>query len=700
MSRREFRAQVSAPRPSSAWLLVAVASASLWITDQLDPWVLAVQPLLLLATLTRRTRPFGWQRSPLALNVGMFAIVSVTIGVALRGGPSTIALAHFASLTQALQLLDARPRRTEFMLVALALFQVVLAANLTDSPLFPALLVAFLFAAVWTLLVHTLRSESLEAGESHSLGRAFTPGLLRMTLLASGLSLLLALLLFVLLPRLRSSVIEGSALGNDVATAGFSDQVELGELGRIRQDATVVMRVETLDGQAPEAAQAYWRGLAFDRFDGRSWAISPGRRPIPGSPEGGIGVGPDPTVNLVQRIVREPVEAGVLFGVGDVRGLQGTIRRVERDRNGGLYALAQHDVRLRYTVASLDERPSARELERDRAAVPRRDGERYLQLPPGGERVGRLAREITEGLGSDAQRILALEAHLLSQGRYTDTPPGVAATGEVSPVEAFLVGDMAGHCEYFASALVLMARHLGLPARLVNGFAGGRTNRIGGFVELTRSDAHAWAEVHFAEAGWVRFDATPAALRARAPAALSWSERARELASALELWWYQGVIGFDRADQIQALKRAYFAWKDFGQAARRQDEARPRSSTPWQLEQRFPWRPVLGAALALALAAALTWHWGRRRQRSSEVPSFYREALRLLERRGLERARHATAHDFAREVATALPGPPARAFADLTEAYLELRFGGRTPASPAGRLEELRAALRRRLRSG
>ena len=186
MSRRDFRVQVEAPRPASAWAMVTVASATLWITQQLDAWVPAVQAVALLYSLVRRTRPHPWQRSAIALNLGMLGIVSATIGVALRGEPSTIALAHFASLTQGLQLLDARPRRTEFLLVALALFQVVLAANLTDSVFFTLLLVVFVFATVWTLLVHTLHSEAVEAGQVRELSRAITPGLVRTTIVASG----------------------------------------------------------------------------------------------------------------------------------------------------------------------------------------------------------------------------------------------------------------------------------------------------------------------------------------------------------------------------------------------------------------------------------------------------------------------------------------------------------------------------------
>jgi hypothetical protein len=81
------------------------------------------------------------------------------------------------------------------------------------------------------------------------------------------------------------------------------------------------MRIETLDGAPPAAPERYWRGLAFDRFDGTSWSITPpGRTPVPGSPEGGVAFGPRPNVvNLLQRIVREPVEAGVLFAAGDPR---------------------------------------------------------------------------------------------------------------------------------------------------------------------------------------------------------------------------------------------------------------------------------------------------------------------------------------------------------------------------------------------
>ncbi len=694
MSRRVFRGVVTAPRPTSAWVLVSVASATLWITGQLDRVAVAVQAGAIVFSFLRRARPYAWQRSPLALNVGMFGIVGQTIAVALRGEPSTVALAHFAALTQGLQLVDARPRSTEYLLVALALFQVILASNLTDSVFFPPLLVAFLLATVWTLLVHTLRSEAIEAGDPAAVTRAITPGLLRTTLVASSFAVGLALALFVALPRLRSNVVAGPGIAPPFAASGFSSRVALGDLGRIREDPKVAMRVETLQGSTPPAAERYWRGLAFDHFDGTAWSITPpGRIPVAGSPEGGIGFGPRPNVvNRVERIVREPVEAGVLFASGDPRQLQGTVRRVERDAGGGLYAAGQADERIRYTIATYLHRWREEDLRRDHATLPARTGTRYLDLPRLSPQVEELARRIVDGAPTDADRVRAIERHLIAKGRYTREPPALDAT-RGSPIEAFLTGELSGHCEYFASGMVVLARSVGIPARLVNGFAGGRENGIGGFTEVRRSDAHSWVEVHYARAGWVPYDPTPPDLRAVATASLTLSERVAEFASAAELWWYQRVVGFDRSDQIAALRRGWLAW-----------QGSPEEDAPTERASGRAWSSVgptasswTQPALLLAAAVALGGLLLRRRRpaQRSRVPRAYRAALRLLARRGLVREASTTARAFAERVAREQPGATALAFASLTEAYLQERFGGLPACAGADELRTLRRSLRR-----
>ena len=672
MTRRSFRSAVEGPRPLGALVMVAAASATLDVTGQMRPWALACQALALAWALRRRA--VALQRSRALLNGLLALVVAVAAGLWLRGTPPIVALAHFASLAQGLQLLDARPRKSEFLLVALALFQVILASNLTDSVLFPPLLVVFLLASVWTLLLHTLEVEALEAGDPLAASRVATPGLLRTTLVASTLSILLALVFFVVLPRMRPGALRGGGLGLALAVSGFSDQLELGDLGRIRMDPRTVLRVETLAGPAPAEGEGYWRGLAFDRFDGRRWSVTAGdRRSLVGSPEFGLDLGSGRApAELVQRIAREPVAAGVLFAHGWPRRLSGSIARVERDRNGGLYAPAQEEQRVSYTIAT-----------RRAEDAPLADPERYLQLPELAPWVGELAARITTGAPDDAERAARLERYLRENGRYSDTPPELDAVE--APVEAFLAKGLAGHCEYFASAMVVLARASGLPARLVNGFAGGRVNRIGGFVTLSRADAHAWVEVHLPERGWVRFDPTPPDLR-RAAAGTGLRARAGELASALELWWFQRVVDFDRTDQARALRAGWLAWRRWSSAPR-ETPARPAAPQAWRIVD--PRAVAVAAGLLAALLAAARLR-GRRRRR---LPAAYARALRILARRGLVRGPAVPARGFAALVAERLPAA-GRAFSALTEAYLAERFGGRPAAGAEAALRALRDSLR------
>ncbi len=678
MSRRQFRATVD-ERPASAWLLVCVASSLLWITEQLRPWVIGIELAAIAVSFGRRTRPFAWQSRPIGLDLGRFGSAGPTLSRALDGNPATVSLAHFAALTQGLQLLDARPRKSEFLLVTLALFQVILAANLTDSLLFPPLLAVFVVSAVWTLMVHTLRSEAIEADDPGSTARAITPGLRRMTIVASAASILVAIVLFTFLPRMRTSMLKSGIAGSQ-AISGFSNRVELGSLGRSRSDRSIVLRIATLEGEAPEVGEAYWRGLAFDSFDGRRWAITPPARTTrPGSVKFGIslGAGPD-SANLIQQVVREPVASGVIFGAGSPRHVSGALLHLEGDVNGGLYDPLQGDQRVRYTIASEARAWNDRELARDHATLPRNRGERYLSLPELAPEIAALAASITRGLETDAERARAIERHLRREGRYTDTPPALGDREGRTPVEDFLLGELAGHCEYFASGMVVLARSIGLASRLVNGFAGGRENPLGGFVELIRADAHAWVEVHYRDAGWVRYDPTPPSLRLRGAGSWSIAEHLAALGSTIELWWFQRVVDFDSSDQIRTLQSALGAWRRL-RGTSEEERGRPQGMlSRWRVEDALLGKSLLGVGVAVALAVLLLANRHRRR-RALPLPRSYARALALLARRGLRRPASHTARQFAAEVTDATTARAAAAFDALTEAYLAERFGARKP---------------------
>jgi transglutaminase-like putative cysteine protease len=691
VTRLEFRSGVALPRPRSAVLMVALATGTLVITGQVAPWAIVIATLVLGFVALRGEAYAEWRSNPWLLNAGLAACVAAGAALWLRGALALVSLAHFAVLAQALQLVDARPRRSEFLLVALAVFQVTMAANLTDSAWYPLLLVAFTVSCVWTLVVHTLRAEALEAGELGAAQRILSVGLWRTTMAASLASVLFSALLFPILPRIRSGAIFERGFGRGVASAGFSDRVELGDIGRIRQDPTVALRVETLEGELPAADERYWRGLAYDHFDGRRWSISQsGVLPVYGDSEIGVDLGgPRRGERLVQRIAREETHPGVVFAVGFPTLVRGGLGRLLRDANGSIIAPASTGKRVMYQVVS---RETSRELASDRAAPPRGSDERYLQLPPLDPRVAELARSASAGAGHDAARAAALEAFLRERGRYTDAPPAVPANG--SPIEHFLLERSEGHCEYFASGLVVLLRSVGIPARLVNGYAGGHANEVGDFIEVAQSDAHAWVEVHYARAGWVRYDATPADLRIAGADRLRGLGSISDLASALELWWFRNVVDFDRGHQARALRDLWMAWNRWRAEPRGGAGAETETLAPQaEDERRVPWRGL--AALGAAGAAVALLRRLRARAAGPPLPRDYARALRWLRRRGLTRAPSASARAFAARVAEALPPEGAAAFRALTEAYLAERFGDARRPAPPEALATLRASLRR-----
>jgi len=674
-----------------------VASASLWLTEQLPVWVVGVQWFTFALSFAVRKHPPALFKNAIGLNILMAGITTVTIRTALAGNPATISLAYFTALSQGLQLLDARPRKSEFVLVALALFQVILASNLTDSVYFSLMVLVFLASVTWTLLVHTLSMEATEAGDPSAASAALAPDLRRMTVRATSLCLVLAIVIFVLFPRLKTNLLRGGA-GSGLALSGFSDRVTLGDVGKIRLDHSVVLRVESLEGDLPTPGRAYWRGLAFDQFDGTTWSISrserqTNRRPISGVGRFGIELRPRMTRDTVaQRIIREPVKAGVLFVPGNVQRIEGSFQGLEGDRNGGLYLPGLGDERIRYTIRAEAQQKDAAILRQDIARPPletrlggQRPADRYLRLPELDPRVKERTLAIVSGAENDFDRASRIQESLRRNGRYTDTPPALG-DGVRSPIEAFILGELEGHCEYFASAMVAMARTVGLPSRLVNGFAGGVENELGGFIEVTEADAHAWVEIHFEQAGWVRFDPTPPDRRLRAEQGHSLWTRIGDLGGALELWWFQRVVDFDSVDQIGVLRGLWLRWKGTGSS----DVSLPGAPKPGDETHPFEvFDPRILFALLLILVAVVFMIRNRSQDPASRrLPRAYREALDLLAKRGLSRAEADSARDFARRVATRIPPSGARAFAILTERYLSVRFGSRTTMDEDPRYQE------------
>lgn len=162
-----------------------------------------------------------------------------------------------------------------------------------------------------------------------------------------------------------------------------------------------------------------------------------------------------------------------------------------------------------YRVRSLVSVPTIRQMRSDSGQYPEWVAERYLALPvdfPPSVRA--LAEQITAGLPGAYDKALAITRYLRETIEYQeviDSPP----EGR-DPVEWFLLDYQKGFCKYYASAEVLMLRSLGIPARLVVGYAAGEFNEDDLFYQVRQKDSHAWPEVYFADLGWVEFEPTVA----------------------------------------------------------------------------------------------------------------------------------------------------------------------------------------------
>jgi protein-glutamine gamma-glutamyltransferase len=286
---------------------------------------------------------------------------------------------------------------------------------------------------------------------------------------------------------------------------------------------------------------------------------------------------------------------------------------------------------------------------------------------------------MTAGAATQLEEARQMEHRLRHDYGYTLQllPASVA-----DPLAHFLFVRKKGHCEYFASAMAVMLRTVGIPSRVVTGFQSGVYNPMTGWQVVRASDAHSWVEAWIDGHGWTTFDPTPPDPGASGTGLMA---RMSLYLDAADQFWQDWVLSYDLNRQIvlaarmdESARRLPFRWiKDT--AARLKSAALSSASyVPW-----------LVAAIALAIASILfapvlgRWWSNRLRSRrlargegqASDATLLYRRMLGVLERRGIQKPPWLTPVEFAH----VLPNSEmAMLVEDLTGAYNEFRFGGRT----------------------
>ena len=160
---------------------------------------------------------------------------------------------------------------------------------------------------------------------------------------------------------------------------------------------------------------------------------------------------------------------------------------------------------LHYSVTSRDIDPAPQQLRQ--APAPSPSEQTYLIVPPQYQRLLPLTKRITAGQNDAYSKAVALQEWFTQAGRFTyslDVPQPQGAAG----LDNFLTKSQRGYCQQFAFAMAVMARLLGIPSRVVVGYTQGIPQGDDRWLVKT-SDAHAWPELYFKGAGWLRFEPTP-----------------------------------------------------------------------------------------------------------------------------------------------------------------------------------------------
>lgn len=600
-----------------------------------------------------------------------------------------VATIHLVFFTAAVKVLSASKPRDYAYLGALSVLLMLAAAILTVGAIYVAGLCVYLLFAVSALISYDVVRPSFtevhRSQPSPNQAQHAEPALIKTTA-AIALSIVpLAALLFFAIPRYHSGYWSGAGFSSEHIT-GFSDSVELGDLGRLLRSDKVVMRL-TVEGDARSFQGEKLRGVALDEFDGRRWfSRSHTERFLgPELPQqfslrfssAGSARG------TRYRVLLEPLYTDVLFVAGRPRRIDAPLRFLLVDSAGSLHNPQHLAAPFGYGVVSDMDLPTPRDLRAAPAIDPGGLEIADLGLPRLDGRIGALARQVTAGTVNNYDRAMALETYLREHYSYTLDLPRVRPT---DPVAGFLFGARRGNCEYFAAALAVMLRTLGIPARLVNGFVAGDYNRVGGDFIVRGRDAHSWVEVFFPRYGWIPFDATPAGPEA-VPGILD------EYLDAAELFWSDWVVDYDFGHQAQLALNVESGYnrvdERFGALRKRwqgMGAGRVAGAGKWLGRHRLQAIALVVLMLALAalavrrpewieeLRAAFAWKLARHGGRVSVSAARlgYQRFLRRCARRGIIKRPAETPLEFAGRLPDASARPPATV---LTRLYLSARFG-------------------------
>ena len=725
----------------SLFLLVATGIVAVVAAGKLDPFSTVIPSIVLIWKAIRVFKRKGPELSPRAATacvLAYFLIFPLDLWFLSRnlavGSPNPalysalLAAVHLLIFATLVRLLSARTPRDQMFMAMLAVTCVLASAILTVDTQFIISLAVFLVICVSTFVGLEIRRSA--AGAITPRMELNTPAADRLHRAVAATSILVAVGalvigtgIFFMIPRFTTGYLSALSLRSSLMT-GFSENVTLGQIGDIKKNSAVVMRIH-FDEDPTRGEAIHWRGIVLTTFDGHRWfkRRSDHTAVIPAQDGRYVlnmdysSASPD-FYPITYTVMLEPVATDALFFAPRIVEMQGHFSSgldhsgpgrqafLVMDDTGTILNPAHNDERIRYEATSdLPVIPPAR-LRAATQNYPDQLRRIYLQLPELDPRIQKLADQITSPYKNPYDKAANLERYLRTHYSYTlniDAPP------DKDPLAYFLFEKKSGHCEYYASSMTVMLRLEGIPARFVTGFLPGEYNDVAGDYIIRASDAHAWVEAYFPGYGWVTFDPTPPGnqtphgLLARFAFYWDW----------FQYNWNEWVISYDfthQASLVQGVQRSSTAWIAH---AREFFEAKLDSLLRFLIDfenKAEKSRELAPVAIAILLALLVVvrrksaWMFLRRRwiritRRNDAVAAElaaveYRQMLKMLERSGWRKTHSQTAHEFAASINDTRVASPVT---QLTQLYEEARFGSH--AASVNRMPTLLVALKTLLQS-
>jgi transglutaminase-like putative cysteine protease len=599
------------------------------------------------------------------------------------------ATVHLLFFLAVMKILTAKSNRDYLYTAVIAFLELLAAAILSINLNF------FLFLALYLLFaIAALTSGEIRRSMRQSTTKA-RPGVKRLyprlavlaTMVTLGILALTAGLFFIL-PRTAEAAFS-RLVAHRIFLPGFSNQVNLGDIGEIKTSSRPMMHVRVWSAQP--VGPMKWRGAALSDFDGKRWT-NPNRRQelIPVESDHVI-LSPSelrpPGRRINYHVDLEALENDTLFFAGTPEALDLRARAIYRSENASYRLGSAVPQGFRYDAWSLlDDPPERSRPLYPPPVLPLAAREGYLQLPPLDGRIAPLARTWAGGAADDLSRARALERHLRTDFSYTLELPE-REVGD--PLAHFLFVRRKGHCEYFASSMAVMLRALGIPSRMATGFQSGVYNPVNDLWLFRASDAHSWVEGWIPGYGWTTFDPTPADPNA---GSLGLFSRAALYLDAAETFWQEWVVTYDLARQgslayrmEQTAHRAGLRWVDTAAALKTDWE---RYAAAWS--HRYGWQPLAWAVVlfAVGMSASPLYRLLRMRRRVelvrrghgsvADATLLYLRMLQILRQRGYQKPPWFTPAEFA---ASLPPGALGESVGEFTHTYNALRFGGHAGAA-------------------